>query len=298
MQNLPTLRQMQYLVALDDHKSFQKAAQNCAVTQSTLSGGIKDMEDTLRSPVIDRTDRRRVKLTPLGEEILTQARAIITQMESLTARAKGADTFAWPIRLGVIPTIAPYLLPKILKPLQRALPKLELHIHELRSAPLVDKIHDGTLDLALMAFPFDTKGLEQKTLFTEDFVLAAPPGAFKNKSAVTLKDLQDEKLLLLEDGHCLRDHALESCKTMKLSDSKTFSASSLSTLIQMVHQGYGVTLLPAMATETMLPRNLTLRKIKGEAPSRIVGLAWKKARAREKDIAMIGSVLKKTSLII
>lgn len=296
MQNLPTLRQMQYLVALDDHKSFQKAAQNCAVTQSTLSGGIKDMEDILRSPVIDRTDRRRVKFTPLGEEILAQARAMIAQMESLTAKAKGnTDSFAWPIRLGVIPTIAPYLLPKILKPLQRSLPKLELHIHELRSGVLVDKIHDGTLDLALMAFPFDTKGLEEKPLYTEDFVCAAPPGHFKSKSAVTLKDLANEKLLLLEDGHCLRDHALESCKTMKLSDSKTFSASSLATLIQMVHQGYGVTLLPAMAAEAQgLPRNITLRKIKGEAPERTIGLAWKKSGPRVKDIELLLQTIKKT----
>lgn len=296
MQNLPTLRQMQYLVALGDHKSFQKAAHNCAVTQSTLSGGIKDMEDILRSPVIDRSDRRRVKFTPLGEEILGQARETIAQIESLTIRAKGnTDTLAWPIRLGVIPTIAPYLLPKILKPLQRALPKLELHIHELRSAALVDKIHDGALDLALIAFPFDTKGLEEKPLYTEDFVCAAPPGAFKNKKSITLKDLEGEKLLLLEDGHCLRDHALESCKTMKLSDSKTFSASSLATLIQMVHQGYGVTLLPAMAADAQgLPRSLTLRKIKGEAPERTIGLAWKKSSPRVKDIGMVATAIKKT----
>lgn len=296
MENLPTLRQMQYLLALAEHKSFVKAANVCAVTQSTLSGGIKDMEDILSAPVIDRTNRKTVRFTPLGEEIVKEARGVVAAMETITYRARALNKpLSWPLRLGVIPTIAPYLLPRILRPLQDALPNLDLHIHELRSAPLVDKIHDGSLDLALMAFPYDTKGLEEKALYTEDFLCAAPPGRFKGRPHITMEDLRDEKILLLEDGHCLRDHALDACRMKHAQEMKSLSAASLSTLIQMVHQGYGVTFLPAMAAtdNAMLPRKLTLRPIRGDTPRRKIGLSWKKGSLREKDIGIVASALKK-----
>jgi LysR family hydrogen peroxide-inducible transcriptional activator len=296
MENLPTLRQMQYLLALADHRSFQKAADICAVTQSTLSGGLRDMEQILTSPVIDRTNRKQVRFTPLGEDIIREARSVVAAMQSITYRARTlTKPLSWPIRLGVIPTIAPYLLPRILKPLQDALPDLDLHIHELRSAAIVDKIHDGSLDLALMAFPYDTKGLAERTICTEEFICAAPPGYFAGKKSVTLHDIEGEKLLLLEDGHCLRDHALDACRLKPIAEMKTFSAASLSTLIQMVHQGYGITFLPAMAAEAdaLLPRKLTLRSIRGVAPTRKIGLAWKKGALREKDIGIVAATLKK-----
>lgn len=296
MENLPTLRQMQYLLALAEHKSFQKAANACAVTQSTLSGGLKDMEQILNAPLIDRTNRKIVRFTPLGEETLRSIRPMVKSLEQLTLRARTMNKpLAWPVRLGVIPTIAPYLLPRLLKPLQDALPGLELHIHELRSPVLVDRIHDGTLDLALMAFPYDTKGLEEKTLLTEDFVCAAPPGYFAGQKSITLDDLNNEKLLLLEDGHCLRDHALDACRLKPMAEMKTLSAASLSTLIQMVHQGYGVTFLPEMATRdvALLPRKLTLRPLRGDTPKRKIGLAWKKGGLREKDIGIVAGALKK-----
>lgn len=296
MNHLPTLRQMQYLVALADRKSFQRAAADCNVTQSTLSGGLKDMEDTLQSPLVDRTSRKHVRLTPLGEDVVQEARAIITRAESLTYRARAQiEPLSWPLRMGVIPTIAPYLLPKILKPLQAALPRLDLHIHELRSAQLIEKLDDGTLDFGIMAFPYNTPGLVQKTILEEKFLLAAPPGAFRGKKSVTMKDLGDRKLLLLEDGHCLRDHALAACKLQPVQEMKTLSAASLSTLIQLVHQGYGLTLLPHMAAadNPMLPKGLRLLPFSSGAPTRHIGFAYKDGGLRARDIALTTGMIEK-----
>ncbi|HEU4838095.1 MAG TPA: LysR substrate-binding domain-containing protein, partial [Micavibrio sp.] len=256
MENLPTLRQLQYLQALAEHRNFHAAAEACNVTQSTLSGGVRDMEDILRAPVIDRTKRRIVRFTPLGEELIEKSRPMIAQMEDITYRARRASApLSWPLRMGVIPTVAPYTLPKILKPLQERLPALELYVHELRSHQIVEKLHDGTLDFALMAFPYDTKGLAEQTLFEEEFFCAAPPGYFPKNAKIHLRDLRGEKLLLLEDGHCLRDHALDACRLESVKEMKTLSAASLSTLIQLVHTGYGITLLPAMVANDnpMLP---------------------------------------------
>lgn len=290
MENLPTLRQMRYLLALADHRNFQSAAESCNVTQSTLSGGIKDMEDILRSPVIDRANRKSVKFTPLGEEVLRGAREVVQTMESITYRARTQNKpLSWPLKLGVIPTIAPYLLPRRLKPLAERLPALDLHLHEIRSAPLLEKINDGTLDVGLMAFPYETGDLQTKVVFEEEFWCAAPPRHFANKKKLTLDDLQDEKLLLLEDGHCVRDHALEACKLKPVQEMKSLSAASLSTLIQMVHQGYGITLLPDMVVTSnpMLPKNLTLRRFSRGAPMRQIGFVWKPDSIRVPDINIV-----------
>lgn len=253
------------------------------------------MEGILQSPVIDRTNRRIVRLTPLGEELLAKARKIVAQMEDITYRARRANTpLSWPLKMGIIPTIAPYLLPKILKPLQDELPGLELYVHELRSHQLVEKIHDGGLDFGLMAFPYDTKGLAEHTVMEEEFYCAAPPGYFKNQGLLHLKDLRAEKLLLLEDGHCLRDHALDACRLESVKELKTLSAASLSTLIQLVHTGYGITLLPAMAVNDnpMLPKGLDLRRFGSPAPMRKIGFAWKKRGLRNDDIVLVTERLK------
>lgn len=296
MQNLPTLRQLQYLLALDTHRNFHKAASDCNVTQSTLSGALRDLEDILRTQVIDRSNRRNVQFTPLGEELLARARMVVAQMEDITYRAHSASApLSWPLKMGIIPTIAPYVLPKILKPLQDALPQLELHVHELRSAQLVEKIHDGSLDFGLMAFPYDTQGLQQHPVLEEEFYCAAPRGYLKGKGRLSLKDLRAEKLLLLEDGHCMRDHALDACGLTAVQELKTLSAASLSTLIQLVHTGYGITLLPAMVANDnpMLPAGLDVRRFDAPAPSRTIGFAWKKKGLREKDIALVAGKLEK-----
>ncbi len=299
MQNLPTLRQMQYLLALADHRSFHKAAEECHVTQSTLSGGLRDMEQILQSPVVDRSNRKRVEFTSLGKELIEQARTIIGKMEDITYRAQSQNKpLAWPIKMGVIPTIAPYLLPRRLKPLQEKLPMLDLHLHEIRSLPLLEKIRDGSLDFGLMAFPYDTGDLQTKIVFEEEFWCAAPPDYFKNKKQLLLEDLQEEKLLLLEDGHCVRDHALEACKLRPIKEMKSLSAASLSTLIQMVHEGYGVTLLPEMVVKTnpMLPANLTLKRFSKGAPVRQIGFVWRGGSLRSSDIKIVIDCLEKLIL--
>lgn len=290
MENLPTLRQLQYLQALAEHRNFHAAAEACNVTQSTLSGGLRDMEDILRAPVIDRTKRRIVRFTPLGEELLEKSKPIIAQMEDITYRARRTNApLSWPLKMGVIPTIAPYILPKILKPLQEKLPALELYVHELRSYQIVEKLHDGTLDFALMAFPYDTKGLAEHTVLEEEFYCAAPPGYFPQSGPLHLKDLRAEKLLLLEDGHCLRDHALDACRLESVKEMKTLSAASLSTLIQLVNTGYGITLLPAMVANDnpMLPANISLHRFASPAPTRKIGFAWKKKGLRADDIKLV-----------
>lgn len=290
MEHLPTIRQMQYLLALAEHRNFHAAAESCHVTQSTLSGGLRDMEEILRAPVIDRSNRKLVRFTPLGEELLAKARTIIGQMEDIAYRARRTNApLSWPLRMGIIPTIAPYLLPKILKPLQESLPGLELHVHELRSAQLVEKIHDGTLDFGLMAFPYSTGGLAEHMIMEEEFYCAAPAGYFKQEGALHLKDLRAEKLLLLEDGHCMRDHALDACRLESVKELKTLSAASLSTLIQLVYTGYGVTLLPAMVANDnpMLPEGLDLRRFGTPAPTRKIGFAWKKKGLRNEDINIV-----------
>lgn len=286
MEHLPTLRQMQYLLALQDHKSFQKAADACAVTQSTLSGGLRDMEAILGTPVIDRTNRKSVRFTDTGRDLLSHARDIIAKMEDITYRARrSGKPMSWPLRMGVIPTIAPYLLPALLKPVKKAFPDLELHIDESLSGDIVEKLHDGKLDFALMAFPFDTRGLVEHPVMSEKFHLAAPPGAFAKNKTVRMEDLKDEKILLLGDGHCLRHHALDACET-KPKEARTLSAASLSTLIQMVNEGYGITLLPEMSitAAAALPKGLVIRDLGKAAPTRQIGFAWKKGALREADI--------------
>ena len=292
MQPLPTLRQLQYLIALADQGSFQKAAADCHVTQSTLSGGLKDMEDILQAPVIDRTSRRSVRFTPLGDEVVREARQLIARMENLAYRARAQnEPLSWPLRLGVIPTIAPYLLPACLKPLQDALPALELHLHEAQTAVLLEKVNDGSLDFGLIAFPYDIDGLQTRILYEEEFWCAAPPGHFTDRKTLTLEDLHDERLLLLEDGHCVRDHALEACKLRPIRETKSLSAASLSTLIQMVHQGYGITLLPEMVVQSnLLPEGLTLRRFSKGAPTRQIGFVWKHENMRGTDIALVTNV--------
>ncbi len=292
MKNLPTLRQMQYLLALATHQNFKKAASECAVTQSTLSGGIMDMESILQSPVIDRTSRGALKFTPLGNSIIRDAKKIISSVEEITHRANHLNKpLSWPLKLGIIPTIAPYFLPVILKRLQKKLPQLQLHIHEMRSQQIMEKLQEGDIDFAVMAFPYDTGVFDQKILFIEKFVCAAPPNYFKNKKTIEQSDLEGEKLLLLEDGHCLRDHALAACKFIPQADLKTFSAASLSTLIQLVHQGYGLTLLPQMVVlgNDLLPKNLTIRPFANGAPTRKVGFCYKNGGFRAGDIEIVTS---------
>ncbi len=285
----PTLRQLSYLVALQDEQSFSKAAEYCCVTQSTLSAGIKDLENILGQVLVNRKGRV-ISLTAPGIEVANSARKILKETDELVFRARQSlEPLCGPLRLGVIPTIAPYLLPKILPRLQEKFPKLELQIFEDLTKRLLEKIELNQVDAILIAFPFETPGLEQRLLFEENFVLASPRGEGSSvKNKIGIGDLSSDNLLLLEDGHCLREHALSACKLQPPKTRKTFSATSLPTLIQMVEHNYGHTLLPEMVINNApLSKNIRITEFKKPAPKRQIGMAWSQNSPYKKDLNIL-----------
>lgn len=290
---LPTLRQIQFLLALKIHKNFGRAAEASGVTQSTLSAAIQEMETILGTPVIDRSSRKAMRFTPIGDELAEQGKNMIAGLTDIAERARRAqDMFAWPLRVGVIPTIAPYLLPRILDPLQKQFPDMKLHIHEVQSAQLVAQVREGQLDFGILALPFDIGELQSTVLAEEKFFCAAPSSIFKNKETVSLKDIQSQKLLLLSDGHCLRDHVLDACHLKQ--GTQDISTTSLSTLVQLVAQNYGITLLPEMVVrDKALPKNVRVLPIAPALPKRKIGIVWRKNAVSEKPVQLLAKAIQK-----
>lgn len=271
----PKLRQLQYLCALVENGSFHKAAEACYVTQSTLSAGIKELEELLGQSVVDRTFKK-VTLTPFGKDLYKDAKNILKQAENIVERAQTLDDpLAGPLRLGIIPTIAPYALPNILPLLEEAFPKMELQIQEDLTSRLLSQLSDGQLDMALIAFPYPVKGLKYRILKREKFMAAIAKCQVLAQKTMTLDDLKNHTVLLLEDGHCMRDHALEACALSPKQTWQTFRASSLPTLIEMVRHGYGMTLLPDMAAQSGLGEGLDLIPFKEPAPTRDIGMVFR-----------------------
>lgn len=287
----PTLKQLRYLIALEQTGSFSDAAELCLVTQSTLSLGIKDLEHILEQSVVDRSSRK-AKLTPFGQSIADKAKSIMAVVDEIMTLANlSNEPLSGIIRLGVIPTIAPYFLPKILSPLTQKFPNLELQLHEDLTARLLEKLQKGQIDIALMAFPFETPGMKQYILFEEPFFLASNKP--QNVQRLSLNALEDQNILLLEDGHCLRDHALQACKLASPAQRKTFSATSLPTLIQMVQHGFGVTLLPEMACQSAaLPKGIALTPFTSPEPQRQIGLAWMDNPYRAAEFELLADSIK------
>lgn len=292
MEALPSLRQLKYLTALAESLSFSKAADTCNVTQSTLSAGIAALENLLGQSLVDRS-RRQVSLTPLGKEIATKAHNLVLAATDIVIRAQEANApLSGTLRLGIIPTIAPYLLPRLLPQLQESLPEIDLQLTEDLSGRLLAGLRNGDLDVLILAFPFDTPGMVQKKLYAEPFYLACPRDYRKTEKPATLREMEGENLLLLEEGHCLREHALAACKLKPKHDRKAFSTSSLPTLIQMVQHGYGITLLPAMAVEQgPLPRNIEIFPFQSPAPKREIGLVWRESNPREPAFLKLAEVI-------
>lgn len=296
----PTLRQLQYFLAVADHLSFHKAAETCHVTQPTLSEGLKSLEDLLGTKLFERT-KRSVALTSAGAELALPARDLLARAEDfvLMARAR-KEPFTGKLTLGVIPTIAPYLLPALLPALQKQFPQLELHLKEDITAQLLNALEQRSIDVVLMAFPFDTPGIKQMKLWSEPFVMALPGhmpgGKTVMEKPATLNDLSRQNIMLLEDGHCLRDHALAACRLQPSARRQTFGATSLTTLIQMVQHGYGATLLPAMAADPhSMPRGVVIQHFSAPKPSRQIGLAWRQGNPREKEFRALGEMIAKTA---
>ncbi len=295
MKLLPTMKQLQYLTALAEHMHFGLAAEACFVTQSTLSSGIRDLEEVLNAPVAERTNRS-VMLTPLGEKLAERARQLINDAEAMVELAnEKAAPLSGLLRLGVIPTIGPYLLPRVVPALHRAYPDLELYLREDYSDRLLDWLGTGKLDALLMALPFPMDGVETDVLFDDGFVLACPPDhPLAKRSSVGMDEFADEPLLLLEEGHCLRQHSLAACSLEGRAKSKGFEATSMPTLIQMVVGGIGITLLPEMAAEAGIAKglDLSLVPLKKGTGTRQIGLIWRKTSSRGEEFRLLGDFIK------
>jgi LysR family transcriptional regulator, hydrogen peroxide-inducible genes activator len=292
---LPTLKQLQYLVALETHGHFGRAAEACFVTQSTLSAGIKELETLVGITLVERT-RRVVRFTPLGIRVAEKARRILRETEELTdmVRASGKP-LAGDLRLGVIPTIAPFLLPTLLPRLRGQWPDLKLYLREETSQAACDALHRGQLDCVLLALPYACGDVEKADLFEDRFMVAFPPGAADGlPDTVDAASIDETKLLLLEDGHCLKDHALSACNRPELRAEAAILGTSLHTLVQMVDNGLGTTLVPEMAVSAGILDNtrVVVRRLDADHPSRRIALVWRKGSPREKEFRMLADALK------
>jgi len=289
------LRDLQYLVALAETGHFGEAAERCHVSQPTLSAQIKKLEEYLGVQLFERQPRK-VSLTEAGRRIVERARHITQEAEDIRELARASrDPLSGKLRIGLIPTIAPYLLPRVAVTLGRKLPKLSLMLYEYQTQPLLQKLRDGELDLAILALPSSTEGLETRSLFAETFVVAMPRNhRLATRRRLKPADLEGEKILLLEEGHCLRDQALEVCGTVALSEESDFRATSLETLRQMVAAGLGITLLPRLAAEGPIAgaRGIEFRPFAPPSPSRSVGAAWRKSSTRETAIAAVCDIIR------
>ncbi|MBX3702285.1 MAG: LysR family transcriptional regulator [Steroidobacteraceae bacterium] len=289
------LRDLQYLVALAETRHFGRAAARCHVSQPTLSAQLKKLEAFLGVALIERRPRR-IALTVAGGAVVERARRMLQDAEDIRALARASqDPLAGQLKIGLIPTLGPYLLPRVMPRIAQSLPKLSLLLHEYQTAPLVQRVLDGELDLAVLALPADTRGLQTRPLFAETF-LAAMPEEHRLASRRRLKpsDLAGEKVLLLEEGHCLREHALEVCARVG-TDEQDFRATSLETLRQMVASGLGITLLPRLAAEGPFAsaRGMVVRPFAPPAPSRVIGAAWRRSSSRAAAIAAVCDVIRK-----
>jgi LysR family hydrogen peroxide-inducible transcriptional activator len=276
------LRDLRYLVALADHRHFGKAAAACFVSQPTLSTQIRKLEEELGVAVVERAPRK-VMLTPAGRDIADRARKIVADVEQMKEAARRSqDPEAGTVRLGMFPTLGPYLLPHVVPGIRARFPQLELLLVEEKSDVLLSRLREGRLDAALLALPLHDDQLHAEFLFEEPFLLAVPEGhPLAKASSLALKDLSQQKLLLLEDGHCLRDQALDVCQLAGAGEKSGFQATSLETLRQMVAANVGVTLLPTLAIKPPVARsdNIHLLPFSDSCPSRRIAMVWRRSSA-------------------
>ena len=297
---LPTLKQLQYLVALRDAGHFGRAAESCYVTQSTLSAGIRELETLIGVTLVERT-RRVVRFTPLGESIVDKARKVLREADELGDMARAAGRpLSGEMRMSVIPTIAPFMLPRILPRLRRDYPELKLFLREEPSAAACEALHHGRADCVLLALPYACGDVEIETLFEDRLFVAFPEDEAKRGSGpVVAEDIDEARLLLLEDGHCLKDHALSACNHPELRGQATMLGTSLHTIVQMVDNGLGVTMLPEMAIDAGILDNTTIdaRALDAENAKRRIALVWRNASPRERDFRLLASVLAETQRV-
>ena len=295
---LTSLKQLHYLVALSEQLNFTRAAESCFVTQSTLSSGLKELENVLGAQLVER-DRQTVLMTPIGLEVANRARTILAAAQDLVEIAAGAAVpMTGLLRLGVIPTIAPFLLPHALQLLRERYPALRLALREDLTANLLLRLEDGQLDFALIALPYDTASLLVETLFDDELWIVGRKGDPEVKAkTVNVTPSISDRLLLLEEGHCLRDHALYACGAPSRRPLESMVATSLLTLVQMVESGLGIGLVPEMAVRSGLTNspNLIARPMVKPTPKRTIALVARRSTSRLADLKALAEVIRKAN---
>jgi LysR family hydrogen peroxide-inducible transcriptional activator len=285
----PTLKQLRYYLALCDEQHFGRAAKHSFVSQSAFSNAIQELESTLATQLVDRTNRT-VTITSIGQDVATQARLVLRDVDSLVALAQGdSEPLCGEVRLGVIPTIAPFVLPVMLPRIRKAFPKLQLYLIEDQTQRIYERLMDGELDILLLALPWDMQGVEQQVLYRDAFCLAYRQGTKRvDPPSYRFNRLDSDSVLLLEDGHCLRDHALAACKIRDTQKVRRFGASSLLTLIEMIDADLGITFLPEMARDSSLLRNTRVRlQSLNDKSYRNIGMAWRKGSQRVDEFQLL-----------
>ena len=286
-----TLRQLRYFDALARHGHFGRAAEACAISQPALSMQIKEMEEALGGMLLERS-ARQVALTRFGEELVERVRDILRSVEELGDFARAAhDRFAGRLHIGMIPTVAPYLLPKIIGNLSRTYPELDIQVREALTPKLIQELAEGRLDTAILALPVSEPSLTEVALFSENFLLVRPRED-ERTPVPSSERLREMRLLLLEEGHCFREQALSFCKKQLSAPREMLDANSLSTLVQMVSAGIGVTLIPemAVAVETR-SASVSVARFRNPQPSRTIGMVWRKTSPLAKQLLQISEVV-------
>src|SRR3954447_12887348 len=298
--HLPTIKQLQYLVALREHGHFGRAADACFVTQSTLSAGLRELEASLGVVLVERT-RRIVRFTALGERIADKAVRVLREAEELAelARAEGKPLHG-ELRMGVIPTIAPFLLPSMLPRLRSEWPSLKLYLREETSQAACEALHRGQLDCVLLALPFACGDVEFAALFDDRLFVAFPQGEAPRGETVEVDAIDEKRMLLLEDGHCLKDHALSACNRPELRARAAMMGTSLHTLVQMVHNGLGVTFIPSMAIDAGILEGTQVdaKPLRSNHGYRQIALIWRRSSPRESEFQLLAATLRQIMLDI
>ena len=288
-----TLKQLRYFDALAREQHFGRAADACSVTQPALSMQIQDLEASLGIALVERT-RSGIKLTPKGEEIAVRAQRLLNDVRNLIDYAQHAGgILSGTLRLGVIPSIAPYLLPPLLPLLKEKYPSVELYVRETQTQPLTDELVGGKLDVLLLALPLKNQDIETLPVFDDRFLLAVPKAKKLSGRVRATKDMvEGDRLLLLEEGHCLRDQALTYCSLQQVDAVNTFGASSLSTIVEMVSAGFGITLLPEICLGVEgRSREIKVIRFVDPEPSRSIGLAWRRSSPRRDDFFALAKLI-------
>jgi len=291
---LPTIKQLRYFITLCKEQHFGRAAERCFVSQSAFSNAIQELESILGTQLVDRTNRS-VTITSNGQDVATQARLVIRDVESLMEIAQGdSKPLSGELRLGVIPTIAPFVLPAVLPKIRKAFPDLELLLIEDQTERIYERLMTGELDLLLLALPWDMQGVEQQVLYRDEFCLACRQGTDRvDPENYRFNRLDSDSVLLLEDGHCLRDHALAACKIRNTEKIRRFGASSLLTLIEMIDADLGISFLPEMARGSSLLRNTRVRLHPlNDKSYRNIGMAWRKGSRRVDEFHLLGEFVR------